>query len=107
MTRTDIHAMHHIIEGLGIPLDSVHLQRDGKTVELAFLPHATEEQRNTAQQIADEWDQEARDVAKEEALRTKAEAIHALPTAQDIETAKKLDEVKTMALALRAFIDAL
>lgn len=98
MVKPDIHAMHHQLESVGIPIRSVQLNAGGKSVSLLFFPTATDEQRQAAQRIADEWDQEAVEAAK-------AAAFDNLPSVEAINEAAKVAELKTMTLALRAYID--
>ena len=100
MGKIDIHRIHNTLEGLGIPVDSVHLHRDGKTVELSFLAKATTEQKENAQKIVDEWDQDVLDAEK-------ATAIQKLPTIETISAAKTAKELQAMALQLRDYIDQL
>jgi hypothetical protein len=95
----NVHEMHKVIEGAGIPLDCVHWNRELKIVELRFLRGATEEQKAAAQKIADEWDQEAVDAASTRSFTD-------LPSAEAIREAKSPKDLQAIALQLRAYIDA-
>ncbi len=97
-TNVDIHELHGLLEGLGIPVDSVHKNKDG-SIEVDYLPRATDEQRRIGNLMAwGEYDAEA------EAARKAA--LEALPKIEDINGAKKVDDLREMALALREYLDS-
>lgn len=98
MVKPNIHDVHQRLMHEGIPIFSVQLERDGKSIKLHFLTTASEEQINAAQKIADEWDQEAVD-------QMKASAFDNLPTADAISSTKSVKELQAMALMLREYVD--
>lgn len=102
MVKPDIHAIHQRLETMGIPVDFVHLQRDGKTVDVGFLATASDDQRKAAQTVVDEWDQAA--IEREKQAGRDAQLLM-LPTVEAINAAKKPDELRAIALELRQFID--
>lgn len=99
MAKPNVHAMHKVIEGQGIPLDSVEWNRELQVIELSFRRGATDEQKEAAQKIVDEWDQEAVDAAKVDSFKS-------LPTVEAIRDARTVKDLQSMALELRAYIDA-
>ncbi len=98
MAKPNVHEMHRVIKDMGIPLESVDWNRELGVIELSFLRGATDEQKEAAQKIADEWDQEAVDAAKVDSFKE-------LPTVEAIREAKSVKDVQAMALQLRAYID--
>jgi hypothetical protein len=99
MKKVNVHDMHKVIEGLGIPVDSVHWNRELQIIELQFLRGATDEHKLIAQKLVDEWDQEALDASK-------ARSFDDLPSVEVIRETKTVKELQSMAFQLRAYIDA-
>lgn len=104
MTRPDLTAIYQKICAEGVPLHSIEFTAD-HTFKMIFFPDASKDQRALAYQIATGWDQEAVDAAQAAAALLAAEAKAALPSADDIQGASKVADLKTMALALRNYID--
>lgn len=98
MAKNNVHDMHKVIEGAGIPLDSVHWNRELQVIELRFLRGATDEHKAAAQKLVDEWDQEAFDAAK-------SASFDNLPSVEAIQGGKSIKDLQAMALQLRDYID--
>lgn len=103
MKMLNLRDIHTTLEGMGFPVDEVRRESD-ETISVVLERKATNEQRERAQKMANVFVDSGRDDFAEFAAGYQT-ALDALPKVEDIEAAKKPDDLRAMALALRDYID--
>lgn len=103
MKMLNLRDIHTTLDGMGFPVEEVRREPD-ETISVVLERKATAEQRERAQGMVNVFVDSGRDDFAEFAAGYQT-ALDALPKVDDIEAAKKLDDLRAMALALRDYID--
>lgn len=99
----NLRQMHQTLEAMGFPVEEVRRESD-VSVKVEFQRKATQAQRERAQAMVNTFvDSNQEDFAA--FAQGYTTALEALPTVEDLDGAKKMDDLRAMALALRAYID--
>ncbi len=103
MKAINLRDIHTTLEGMGFPVEEVRRESDD-TIRVEMQRKASTAQRERAQGMVNVFmDGKADDFAAFAA--DYVTALEALPTVEAIDSAKKMDELRALARALRDYID--
>lgn len=103
MKMMNLRDIHTTLENMGFPVEEVRRESD-VAVSVTLGRKATETQRERAQTMVNVFADSGREDFAEFAAGY-VTALEALPTVEAIEAAKKMDDLRAMAVALRDYID--
>lgn len=103
--QIDLRNIHDVLEQLGFPIEEVTRNPADESITVILTRKASEGQRMRSQSIVNQFVNGGARGEFAEFAAAYQTAFDALPQRDDIDNAKKLDELRGMALALRDYID--